>query len=134
MQRKKILNVGHSAPTTSVNSENVTPIQPDGPLSDAGALERSLSRNLPTLMNRVRKWMTTLYYGLPPIATYYSEPSTDGADAGVGHGSNSVVSDGVDNASTKAALSALLADVPSPHGERLRLRYVKNRRRASGGK
>lgn len=134
MQRKKILNVGHSAPTTAINSECVAPVQPDDPLRDTGVLERSLSRNLPTVMNRARKWMTTLHYGHPAIATYYPEPTNQGAGTVVGGSSNSTASNRVDNLSTKVALSAVLGDYPPPRAERLRLRHVKSRRRASGGR
>lgn len=134
MQRKKILNVGHSSPTTSVSSESVMPIQPDIALGGAAAVEGSLSRNLPTLMNRARKWMTMLYYGPPAIATYYPEHSTDCPDAVAGQGNEAPLSDEVENASSCAASSVVIGDVADPRGEALRLRYVKNRKRAAGGK
>ncbi|KAI5848434.1 hypothetical protein DFP73DRAFT_524676 [Morchella snyderi] len=122
--RKKILNVGHSAPTTCVSFESVIPIQPDVALGGAAAVEGSLSRNLPTLMNRARKWMTMLYYGPPAIATYYPEHSTDCADAIAGQVNEPPVSDGVENASSCAASSVVIGHVAAPCGEALRLRTL----------
>lgn len=92
-----------------------------------------MSRNLPTLINRARRWMTRLYYGSPAIATYYPEPSNEGVDTVISDSSNCDLNNGVDNISTKVALSAVLGDDLPPRAEGLRLRYVKNRRRASGG-